>query len=159
MIEEWKQIEGNETYLVSNLGKVKSPSGKILNGADEGRGYIRVCINYKLRRLHQLVAKAFIENPENKKEINHIDGNKKNNCINNLEWVTRKENMAHAFKTKLCVNKSGEYASRSILTSEQVEYVRKNYIPRHHEFGQSAMARKLGVHNSTLSCICRRITY
>ena len=64
-------------------------------------GYIRVYIYNKTYMLHRLIAFAFLENQENKEQVNHIDGNKLNNCINNLEWVTNQENQIHKFKIGL----------------------------------------------------------
>lgn len=127
-------------------------TGSLLSGSDSGRGYVRVCINNKLKRLHRLVAEAFLLNHSEKKEVNHVDGNKKNNSVANLEWCNRKENMSHAFNNKLCVNKKGQDASRAILNEDQVKYIRSNYIPRHKEFGQTALGKKFGVTNS---CVWR----
>lgn len=64
-------------------------------------GYIRVYIYNKTYALHRLIAYAFLENPENKEHVNHIDGNKKNNAISNLEWVTNTENQIHKHKIGL----------------------------------------------------------
>jgi hypothetical protein len=107
-IEQWKAVaECNGEYQVSNLGRVKSlKNGKerILKEALVN-GYLRIEIftkgNRKSYPLHKLVSLAFIENGHNKPEVNHIDGNKLNNNVSNLEWVTRKENMQHAWDTGL----------------------------------------------------------
>ena len=126
MIEEWKQIDGyNFTYFVSNLGRVKS-SGKvgknrfggnfifsdvILKEAITNWGYSRIVLQLnKVRkhvRVHRLVAIYFIPNPLNKAEVNYIDGNKQNNKVENLEWVTPKENEAHSYKIGLKKRVSG----------------------------------------------------
>ena len=103
MKEIWKDIEGYEgLYQVSNLGRVKSlPKqkrfGEILLKQNTIKGYKRVCLSknnvQKYYLVHRLVAHAFISNLENKEQINHKDENKKNNCVNNLEWCDRKYNL------------------------------------------------------------------
>lgn len=101
--EIWKDVIGYEgLYQVSNLGRLKSKY-RILK--QSGKRYWKVClsknnIHYRLD-VHRLVAKAFIPNPHNYIEINHIDGNKHNNNVNNLEWTTRSENLKHAFRIGL----------------------------------------------------------
>ena len=81
--------------MVSNLGRVKH-RGKILKAVDCGHGYTKSYIGGKNRYLHRIVAKTFIPNPENKEQVNHKDGNRANNCVDNLEWVTQLENTKHA---------------------------------------------------------------
>ncbi|MGN1298135.1 MAG: NUMOD4 domain-containing protein [Clostridia bacterium] len=120
MEEVWKDIDGYEgLYQVSNLGRVKSfdryvknkmsnkniKKGRVLRPCVSKYGYLNVNLvkntKGKTSAIHRLVAIAFIENPENKLCVNHIDGNKKNNNVYNLEWVTHSENNIHAIKTGL----------------------------------------------------------
>lgn len=111
MKEVWKSIEGYEgLYEVSNLGRVKSLQGKkgdnyILSPISNVDGYCVVGLRkkgiYKQFRIHRIVAKHFIPNPENKSTVNHIDGNKQNNCVSNLEWCTMRENIKHAYANRL----------------------------------------------------------
>lgn len=109
--EEWKlippeHINGTEGYEVSSAGRVrKTSTGKIFLGCTDESGYTRVSINEKLYRMHIVVAKTFIPNPENKPHVNHKDGKRNNNDVINLEWCTRSENMQHAYDTGL--NKKG----------------------------------------------------
>lgn len=106
--EVWKDIVGLEgRYKVSNLGNVYSVKNNlIMKPYKSKRGYYTVNIPKENRKIkvctiHRFVANAFIPNPENKREVNHIDGNKLNNRVENLEWVTPKENNNHARRTGL----------------------------------------------------------
>ena len=94
-MEVWSSITGSD-YYTSNLGRIKNKKGAILKGHIHRGGYIRIDFNINGNRtqsyLHRLVAKAFIPNPENKPFVNHINGIKTDNRLDNLEWVTSKEN-------------------------------------------------------------------
>jgi hypothetical protein len=104
--EIWKSVkeiipEAND-YKISSLGRVKNPNNYIVHGADSC-GYKSIYIGIKGRRhkIHILVAKLFIPNSENKRCVNHIDGDKNNNCLENLEWNTHSENTQHAMDNNL----------------------------------------------------------
>ena len=108
MNEEWKAIEGtNGLYEVSNTGLVCSlrQRPKVLTLTKQASGYLYAMIEIDgkncNRRVHRLVAQAFLPNPDNLTEINHKDGNKENNQANNLEWSDRSRNMRHAVLTGL----------------------------------------------------------
>lgn len=103
-IEKWKQIP-NLPYEISSLGKIRNLQGKVLKTYIQNSGYEQIKINYQglhiHKSIHRLVAEAFIPNPLNKEYVNHIDGNKLNNIVDNLEWCTNSENILHARKTGL----------------------------------------------------------
>lgn len=113
MVKEiWKGVNNEPGYEVSNLGRVKSlplkyrtidgriceKKERVLKGNPNSQGYCRVWLNKKTYKVHRLVAESFIPNPDNKPQVNHIDGNKQNNCVSNLEWATASENNLHAFR-------------------------------------------------------------
>lgn len=125
--EIWKDlIEFPEDYQVSSLGRVRSKTRSKLRSDGRFQTFnsrlltfelhktycyrVRLCVdNCKYSRsVHRLVAEAFLDNPENKPEVNHKDGNRLNNNITNLEWVTKDENMKHAVDTGLIDNPFGE---------------------------------------------------
>ena len=118
--EIWKPIKDFENlYEVSNLGRVKSlprikinnkgkqlTKEKIMKPHDFNNGYYKVPLTNKehLKKyylVHRLVAQAFIPNPNNFPQVNHKDGDKSNNCADNLEWITREDNIKHAYKMGL----------------------------------------------------------
>lgn len=117
----WRQVDGFPDYLISSEGVVKSyrrTKERIMKYKVNSDGYqaVKLCSDEKvsLISVHRLVAMAFIPNPENKPEVNHIDGDKKNNHVDNLEWCTRSENMVHCFR-KL-VQKPINYGKRGSLS-------------------------------------------
>lgn len=110
--EIWKPVaECNGEYYVSSWGRVKSYKGGreviLKHWIVKGYLFIQLSKNNKQKSvsIHRLVAEAFIMNPLNKPTVNHKDGNKTNNCIDNLEWMTHKENIQHAWDTGLFKSK------------------------------------------------------
>lgn len=100
--EEWRTIQEFPKYEVSNLGKVRNKDTlHILHFFTQNCGYDVISFSKVKRTIHRLVAIAFLPNPNNLKYVNHIDGNKHNNTVSNLEWCTCSENIQHARRTGL----------------------------------------------------------
>lgn len=128
----WKQIE-NYDYEINPEGTVRRISTKkVKKSFKRPDGYIGIQL-YKSKteiknfQLHRLIAIAFIENPEKKDVINHKDSNRENNSLDNLEWVTKKENDKHAYEFGYASNK-GSKNGFSVLTEEKVLEIRKRRI-------------------------------
>jgi hypothetical protein len=114
-MEIWKEIENSKIYEISNYGNVRSidridnigriKNGKILKKTINKQGYEYVSLFYNNKKIkktvHRLVAKAFLNNKNDSLVINHKDGNKLNNNVSNLEWITQKENIRHAWENNL----------------------------------------------------------
>lgn len=99
----WKVIKEFPKYSVSDDGRVRNnTTGKILSPHSDTNGYLSVCLyrdgKPSTKRIHKLVAEAFIPNPFNLHDTNHKDGNRSNNNVNNLEWCTRSYNMLHSYR-------------------------------------------------------------
>lgn len=116
-MELWKNIDNFPNYQISNYGRVKNIDGRILKPSKDKNGYLMVNMltntGYKTKRIHRLVAEAFIPNLNNYKEVNHIDENKENNCFSNLEWCSHKYNSNYGTRNKRISNnmnkKIGQY--------------------------------------------------
>lgn len=170
MIEEWRPIDIEEVkgfYEVSNTGRVKrlkravvSETGRRMTLKEKQRalvpdakGYLNVKLNnkkfHKTMKVHRLVAMAFIENPENKPQINHKDGIKTNNCVENLEWVTNHENALHGYgiglfdkanelkKTNLLGNKNGNKKIEVIRKKDNQKFIFESGLKASLNFGYS----------------------
>lgn len=148
-LEIWLPVVGYEhLYHVSNFGRIKSLTKKskcrggfrtvkekILKPQVDIGGYLTVGIYKesicKIKKIHVLVANAFIPNPENKRQVNHKDGSKKNNHVSNLEWNTSSENMNHAHSIGLVNVAKGERQHNSRLKSEEVIFIFNSELDVH----------------------------
>lgn len=159
MCEEWTDIKDYEgLYQVSNFGRVRSLDrldgsnhrlkGRILKPIKQTHGYLHVCLykngSQSIKKIHRLVAQAFISNPENKLDVNHIDENKTNNMLSNLEWVTRKENVNHGTRNERA-GKSNSIAiiATNIKTGESTEFYGSNECARQFGLSQGNIAKVL----------------
>lgn len=148
MTEKWKAIQGtDETYRVSNRGRIKSTDrmvhhntsksglqlirGQIIKTTIGSSGYPVFNMLGKQYYVHRIVATHFIENPEKKQYVNHKDGDKSNNSMDNLEWVTSSENLKHSYRTgvhssKITENKHEEIINRR-TSGEKYQIIADDY--------------------------------
>lgn len=168
--EEWRAIPGFPGYEASNLGRIRSldrivngnPSqlcgermrGRILKPAVNNCGYYRVCINRKMKSVHRLVASSFLGAIPPGMHINHMDGVKLNNRIDNLEIVTRLQNNHHARDLGLLNPAKGESHCRAKLTEKDVQSIRAiTGRPN------GVIAKEYGVSKTVIQCIRARKTW
>lgn len=165
--EEWEIISGFEEYEVSTYGRVRSwkkrqgvriikqPNPKIMALRIDTRGYklVRLCVNGRHfnKTVHRLVASAFIPNPENKPQVNHINGQKTDPHVTNLEWCTGSENCQHALDSELYLIARGDRNDpRARITVDQARQVK---IRRAAGESRSLISKDLGITYSTIANI------
>lgn len=153
--EIWKGLiyQGKDysTLLeVSNMGKIRNvKTGTIYKLNLIKSGYLTICVslgsrkNKKCFKVHKAVAESFIPNLNNFPIVNHIDGNKLNNNVNNLEWCTHSYNIKHAITNNLRNTPKGEQCVFSKLNEEDIRYIRANYIPKDKEFRLQSIGKEI----------------
>lgn len=152
-MEQYKEIPFAKNYLVSNFGNVKSKRyNKPLKGFLNNCGYKRVQIGSSKNKhfVHRLVAETFLKKEFNKDFVNHKDGNKLNNSVENLEWVTRSENDIHAYRNDLRKAIKGEKHHNSILNNYDVKEIKELLLKG---FNCTYISELYGVHRKTINDI------
>lgn len=144
--ELWRRIDAD--YDVSNHGRVRH-GRRILSGSVHRDNYIFVTLHGKQIPVHRLVAEAFIQNYEKKPEVNHIDGNKMNNAVDNLEWVTRAENQKHAVDNGLQPKPAKTYQGK--FTAEQRDEIKRLWDSG--MFSRRQLSKKFSVSHTCINDI------
>jgi len=162
--EIWKDVEGYEgLYQISNKGRLKSECrngtlGGLVKPEKTNRGYIRYTLskNNSSKRFaaHRLMAFAFLSNPENKPHVNHINGVKHDNTVENLEWCTHSENVKHSYDKLGAKRPTGENHGLSKLTEEHVRNIRLLYASG--GLTHQMLSDYYGVAQSLIGLIIRR---
>lgn len=145
----FKELLDFPGYYITDCGKVISNRNnqlKILKPAFTTYKYLMVSLSGKSKYIHRLVAENFLE--LDSREVNHIDGNKLNNHVSNLEWCTRSENIKHAFDKGLKSHKREKHP-RAKLSEKDIKFIKKNKGI----ITQQKMADKFKVHNTTINAI------
>ena len=170
MKETWRDIKGYEgKYKVSNLGNVKSfkkeVKGRLLSMPQKDNGYLVTTLfkggrgTGKQFTIHRLVAEAFLDEKEGCNIVNHLDGNKTNNDVRNLEWTTYKGNYKHAYEMKLRIDPKGEGNCNSILNEQIVRMIRNWNETNPAYFTDEKLARCFGVKRNTINSIRNRVNW
>lgn len=160
---QFKEVKGYKGLSVSTCGRVFcSRLNRELAVHTTGNGYRAICYKRtnkcksKIVRLHRLVGLAYIDNPEGKPYINHIDSNRKNNTISNLEWCTHSENMLHAYKYGNKEALKGSSCPSSVYTDCQIKEVCRML---YEGYRQVDIAKATGVHKVTICEVKRGVKW
>jgi transcriptional regulator CtsR len=164
-MEIWKRVPNYNRYKVSNTGLIKtfdwkgSGQTRIMKPSKDNSGYLRTMLKrddgiIHTIKVHRIVAQTFIENTENKPEINHLDACKTNNNTYNLEWCTRQENIQHSIDNGLMVSHCGEKNGCSKLKEHQVKEIRNKFKPR--KYTRQMLADEFNVKPSTIKDVILR---
>lgn len=164
--EEWRDVDGYEgVYRVSSRGRVMRVAGgmgaipgRVLRPQRAGRGYLQVilCVNCRVetKKVHRLVAEAFLPRPPGCNEVNHKNGDKTDNRVENLEWVTHSQNLKHAHRVLGVKAVRGEAHGCSKLTRHDVKKIRRLYAAGNHTYQE--LGEMFGVASPTIGQIVRR---
>lgn len=147
-------IDISDSYEASTDGHIRNKKTKRVLREFVGKdGYLRTQFDGKTRTVHRTIALAFLPKESGKDFVNHIDGDKQNNSVSNLEWCTREENVQHAYSLGLKKPQPGTRNGRCKLSLEQAAYILEHYCPRDEKCGAKALGELFGVAPQTISAV------
>lgn len=153
------QIKDFPNYYITDDGVVLCSNEEVKSSSVDTKGYHHISLSNNNQRktylIHRLVALHFIPNPNNLPQVNHIDGNKSNNNVNNLEWVTGSSNIIHSFNNNLSSYR-GERNGRSKLTESQVKEIKQLIADK---IKLKDIATQFNIHPNVISEIKRGIKW
>lgn len=169
--EQWKPVEGtNDAYFISDAGRLLCTNWKgtgqrrVMKPAKDAKGYLRTMIKYpdgyKTVKLHRLVAQAFIPNPDNMPQVNHLNFDPADNRVDNLEWTNNSGNIKHAVDAGRVVVPTytdgipGSRNGMSKLNEAQVKEIRAKYSPR--KYTRRMLAEEYGVSEACIKDVLYR---
>lgn len=138
MPRTYRTFDMSDYDITENGEVINRHTGRHVKPQPNGKGYLRVSIGGRLRFVHRMVAELYVQNPENKPQVNHKNGDKTDNRACNLEWVSNQENRDHAMKTGLHLQ--GERCSWTKLKDEDVRFIRE-----HAEIDANQLGEMFGV--------------
>ena len=150
--EIWKPYKKDSRYMVSSIGRIRGIHGQILSPVEHRQGYLRVRMGSHSPLVHRIVAETFLANPDSKRTVNHINGIKYDNRVENLEWATQSENNMHAVNTGLrkYTLKQWECQTRGRkLSKHQVNQIKSEY------FNGKSQAEIADIFHVSRAHICR----
>ena len=156
-----KQFRDTDYYVTENGEVIGKRFNKPMKPSINTNGYLKIDLRINNKKqtfsIHRLVAECYLDNPDNIPMVEHIDDNKLNNHVSNLEWVTDRENKDRAIQNGLYLN--GVKNHKTKLTEEQVKWIRDNYIPNHPEFGCRPLSKKFNLVPSSINKIINNKTW
>ena len=149
-MNKWKTILSHTNYEASIDGKIRNKRTLAIIEGGYNRRYLRALG----KDIHRLVAETWLPNPNNYPQVNHINGNRYDNRVENLEWCTAEHNVRHSYKTGLNKGpKKGEDSSCAKLDNKTIDYIKSIHKPFTKQFGTRALAIKFGVNECWLSSV------
>ena len=153
-VSNYGKVRSLERVLVDSWGRERTIKEKILANRLDGKGYCEVIFKGKPIKVHRLVGLMFIPILENKPQINHIDGDKTNNYVGNLEWCDNSENQLHAYRIGL--NKPSPHAGRKNRPVAQIDLKTKEIINTFSSLAEAGRQLKLNQYNIRTVCLGNR---